>query len=78
MRVVTADAREVSGADFLKHVLGERRPTELNRLCAELMRAAMDGDMDKCAELRKQIKDLSPPTWEPRSELRRTGTGGWL
>lgn len=66
MRVVTAPADRVSGADFIKHVLGERRPTELNRLCAELMRAAMDGDAAKCRAIRAEIQALKtelPQGW---------------
>lgn len=75
MRVVIADASRVSGADFLKHVLGERRPSELHRLCEEQMRAAMDGDREKCARLLAEIKALKQADAPP--ELKRTGTGGY-
>jgi hypothetical protein len=75
MRIVTADASRVSGADFLKHVLGERRPSELHRLCEDLMRAAIDGDTAKCRTLRAEIKALKRADAPP--ELKRTGTGGY-
>jgi hypothetical protein len=71
MRVITADARTVSGADFVK--MFAPRQSELDRLCSELFRAAMDGDREMIRSLRAEIASLND---EPLSELKNAA--GWL
>jgi predicted enzyme involved in methoxymalonyl-ACP biosynthesis len=70
VRAFVADARKVSGSDFVKAFTSQR--SKLDNLCADLWQAAMDGDREKCAELRGQIQGRD----EPLSELKMRA--GWV
>lgn len=83
-RIITADASKISGANFLKGVLGITPEREAEE--AEIRRLFLSNDIDAKAEAMLRSVQLATGRKidhpllqrEPLSELKSTGTGGWF